>query len=191
VLLWYTRFTEADPRRVAALLVPILAAHAELRLAVLGEGLVDGAEAAFQRAADSAGFGFRIDWLGYRPGLLEEYVAGQNGNLIAIYPMDDDLANRARCPSKLPHLMGLGVPVVAEAVGEVAAYLDAVGTRSLAPAGDAPAFRSRVRDLVLDRRLRAVLAHDVVNAAARWSWTTAAGGLMAWYRDSLSTLGVA
>lgn len=39
---------------------------------------------------------------------------------LAIYPFDDTLLNRTKCPVKLLDLLAAGVPVVADAVGQIA-----------------------------------------------------------------------
>jgi hypothetical protein len=58
-----------------------------------------------------------IRYLPNGPAGISRYVARRRGHLMAVYPMNDDPANRARCPSKIAQLMALGVPIIAEAVG--------------------------------------------------------------------------
>src|SRR5581483_4683627 len=91
-LLWYTRFTEATPSRVAQLVAPLFSELPELRLAVVGEEINRGDEAAARSAIVQAGIANRVDWLGYRTEGLDEHDEMLSG-AVAIYPLDDDLVN--------------------------------------------------------------------------------------------------
>jgi glycosyltransferase involved in cell wall biosynthesis len=102
--------------------------------------------------------------------------------------MDDDLVNRARCPSKVPHLMSLGMPVVGEAVGELASYLASHRDACLAPPGDARGFRGRVRALLADAHQRARIGSGLREAASQWTWKQTAVGLLDWYVGSSAPL---
>jgi glycosyltransferase involved in cell wall biosynthesis len=42
---------------------------------------------------------------------------------VGLYLMDDTLLNRTKCPVKLADMLAVGVPVVAEAVGQVPEYV--------------------------------------------------------------------
>jgi glycosyltransferase involved in cell wall biosynthesis len=183
-LLWYTRFTEARPERAAALLAPLLAKPEGPRLTIIGEEVDRGDGRALAEALTDRGVDRQVDWLGYDPSLLERIARSQAGKLVAIYPLDDDLVNRARCPSKVPHLMALGIPVVAEAVGELAAYLASHRDACLAPAGDAQGFRGRVRALLADAHHRARIGSELRAAASQWTWAQTASGLLNWYTAS-------
>jgi len=50
--------------------------------------------------------------------------------------MDDTLLNRTKCPVKLADMLSVGVPVVAEAVGQVSEYVVHGRTGLLRPSGD-------------------------------------------------------
>jgi glycosyltransferase involved in cell wall biosynthesis len=183
-LLWYTRFTEARPDRAAALLAPLLSNADGPRLAVIGEEVDAGDGQALATALEDRGVSHQVDWLGYDPSLLGQMATSRAGRLVAIYPMDDDLVNWARCPSKVPYLMALGIPVVAEAVGELTSYLANQREACLAPAGDTHGFRGRVRALLADPHQRARIGSELREAASQWTWERTARGLLDWYTAS-------
>ncbi len=178
-LLWYTRFTEADPAHAAAWLSPILQRHPGLRLIVFGDEVERGAKERTSAGLMGAGVGDQVEWLDYAPGRLHELVTSRD--LVAVYPLDDDLTNRARCPAKIVELMSLEIPVVAEAVGEASNYLGSLASVCLAPPGDANAFCELVSKLVEDADLRGLTGTRATAAASRFDWQRLAGGLPAWY----------
>ena len=53
-----------------------------------------------------------------------------------LYLMDDTLLNRTKCPVKLADMAALGLPVVAEAVGQVSEYVLNGRSGLLRPTGD-------------------------------------------------------
>jgi glycosyltransferase involved in cell wall biosynthesis len=183
-LLWFTRFTETSPARAAALLAPLLAGPDAPRLAILGEEVDEGDRRALTGSLAAAGVERQVDWLGYDPALLQRFVAEHAGDVVAIYPLDDDPTNRARCPAKVPELMALGVPIVAEAVGELRSFLRGFEGQCLVPADSQQEFRSRVRSLSSDHDARAALAHRLREAATSWTWDRMAGPLLDWYLRS-------
>jgi len=186
-LLWYTRFTEADPERAARLVAPLLA-HGAARLTVVGEEIHDGSREALRSACARHGIDNRIEWAAYDPAVLGA-LPRDPSPLVAIYPLDDDLVNRARCPSKIPQLMALGIPVVAEAVGEAVSYLAGFEERCLAAPGDTQGFRTRVDRLLNDDGTRRAVATGLRAAAERWRWDRTAAGLFEWYRTALARAG--
>ena len=67
---------------------------------------------------------------------------------VAIYPFDDNLVNRCKCPVKLTDLMGAGVPVVADRVGQIAEYIVPGESGLLSPPGDTGNLVSQTVDLL-------------------------------------------
>jgi glycosyltransferase involved in cell wall biosynthesis len=182
-ILWYTRFTEASPQRAAHLFAPLLQADPQLRLAVLGEEIAEGARAALGVAFAGLRVDLQVDWLGYHPEGIERYLAKRQGQVVAAYPMDDDAVNRARCPSKVPQLMAMGIPVVAEAVGELNSYLAGFESECLVTPGHGDVLRTRLASLLAQPDRRLSLGADLQQAADRWRWERTAAGLLDWYRD--------
>ncbi len=188
-LLWYTRFTEASPERIAHLVAPLLCAAPGLRLRVVGEEIGVGGAAAAKSALDRAGVGDRVDWIGYQGLGVDADLPALSGT-VAIYPLDDDLVNRARCPSKIPQLMALGIPLVAECVGEAASYLAGFDDTCLVVPGDGERFRTLVSRLLSDTEGRASLSKDLIAAAVKWRWEETSRGLLDWYSEGLEQSGV-
>lgn len=187
-LLWYTRFTEADPERATRLLGPLLQGEPNLRLTILGEEISPGGEAALRGALARAGLAPQTEWLGYGASGLEALTSTGQSRIVAVYPMDDDTVNRARCPSKVPQLMAMGLPIVAEAVGEIATYLAGLERECLVSPGDADSFRERVASLLRSPVSRATVSARLQSAARRWRWEQTAGGLLAWYQKEQEAL---
>jgi glycosyltransferase involved in cell wall biosynthesis len=186
-LLWYTRFTEASADRVVGLLIRILGAIPAARLVVIGEEIDSGGRAEFAAALADAGLDDRVDWRGYAPDAVQDVLAGSSGPIVAIYPMDDDATNRARCPSKVPQLMALGVPTVAEGVGEIPRYLAEFEETCLASPGEANTFAAQVVRLLENAQLRAEVGDGLRRAASRWRWDEVAGGVLEWYQANLTS----
>ena len=180
-LLWYTRFTEVGPARAARLFAPLLASP-ERRLIVLGDEIAPGARSAAEAAFATAGLVERVLWRPYGErgltGLLEAQAIS-----LALYPMDDDLANRARCPTKLVELMAAGVPVVAEAVGEASSYLAGFEAECLASPGDVASFTRLASRILEGPALGVNLSERLGTAAQRFEWKRLAGGLLPWYEQ--------
>jgi glycosyltransferase involved in cell wall biosynthesis len=178
-LLWYTRFTEADPRRAVRLFAPLLQAP-DRRLVVLGNEVRPGARAEVEAAFSVAGLGNRISWQAYGFGGLNGVLEAQPIAL-ALYPLDNDLANRARCPTKLMELMAAGVPVVAEDVGEARSYLGRYEDECLAPPDEPAAFVGRAERLLLDPLRGGDLGKRLSSEADHFEWSALIPGLLNWY----------
>ncbi|MBI4321889.1 MAG: glycosyltransferase family 4 protein [Chloroflexi bacterium] len=153
-VLLYTRFFEFQSSRVVHVFSRVRASVPETRLLVVGQGL-HGEECDFlallrqeglDQAASLAGWA-RADHLPRLFSLAD----------VAIYPMDDTLLNRAKCPMKLIDLMASGCSVVAERVGQTAEYI-AHGESGLLVAPDNPAeFAEAIVALLKDPARRASL----------------------------------
>ncbi|HEX5416810.1 MAG TPA: glycosyltransferase family 4 protein [Chloroflexota bacterium] len=137
IVLAYTRFAEFAPERLLAVFQAIAAEVPDARLIVAGKGL-RGEEAAFKQLADRAGLAAAIHVLGWKSidELPDVFAAAD----VALYPLDDTLLNRTKCPMKLVDLLLAGVPVVADRVGQAAEYVDDGRTGVLVPARDVSAM---------------------------------------------------
>ncbi len=91
---------------------------------------------------------------------------------LAIYPFDDTLLNRTKCPVKLLDLLGAGVPVVADAVGQIPEMIVDGRTGALVPPGDDAAFVRAVLALLADPdRLAQMRTQAAPDVAARFAWS--------------------
>jgi glycosyltransferase involved in cell wall biosynthesis len=79
---------------------------------------------------------------------------------VAIYPLDDNLLNRARCSVKFVELMAAGLAIVAEDVGQSSEYIEHGCSGLLVEAGDTEAFTRCVVRLLRDKSLRGALGNE-------------------------------
>lgn len=120
VLLLYTRFFEFSQNRLHLVFSAIHHQISDIRFLVVGKGRY-GEEYALQAASHSMGFPEALVMAGWvEPKHISDYLAAAD---VAIYPLDDTLINRAKCPAKLTELLRAGVPVVADGVGQATEYV--------------------------------------------------------------------
>jgi glycosyltransferase involved in cell wall biosynthesis len=149
VMLLYTRFFEFQAARVVSVFARVVEEmpDADARLLVVGKGLA-GEEVAFAEQLAARGLGERAVMVGWVDAAeVPHYLAAGD---VAIYPLDDTLLNRTKCPVKLVDLMAAGRPVVAERVGQAAEYIQDVESGVLVPGGDEVAFAEGVVNLLRD-----------------------------------------
>ncbi len=143
----YTRFLEFGLDRLIRVMEALARRSPDLRFLYVGQPLGDE-EARFREAVAGAGLMRRIDWEGWvEPARLPEVLG--RGHL-ALYLMDDNLINRAKCPMKLIDLLAAGLPVVADAVGQVPEYIRHGETGWLVPPGDGSAMVEAAWTLLQD-----------------------------------------
>ncbi|PZR97503.1 MAG: glycosyl transferase family 1 [Candidatus Chloroheliales bacterium] len=167
-LLLYTRFVEFPPARVVELLKRLAAEMPAVRLLVLGSGFF-GEENDLQGLAAQAGLASCIVQRPIQPADLED---GTLARLICaadigIFPMNDNLVNRAKCPVRVVDMMALGLPIVAERVGQMGEYLEHNVSGLLIEPGNVAEFAQASLQLLQSSQLR-----TSIGAAARaqlWS----------------------
>lgn len=180
VILLYTRFFEFSVERVIALLGLVRHKVAGARLLVVGKGLY-GEEQELIALAAEADLADAVEYAGWLPpeDLPRRFQEAQ----CAIVPMDDTLINRTKCSVKLADLLASGVPVVAENVGQSAAYINEGQSGLLVPPGDDQSFAKAVIRLLEQPDLRTRLADGArKRIAAEFSWDRSAGELERAYR---------
>ena len=124
VLLLYTRFAEFPYRWPLQILRHVLKDHPTTKLLVIGTGFF-GEEEKLRQEAISLGMGEQVVITGY---LLEADLPAHLALAdVALYPMRDNLINRAKSPMKLLEQMVMGLPVVAHNVGQVPHFLGDTG----------------------------------------------------------------
>ncbi len=168
VVLLYTRFVEFEPRRVLDTLEKILQELGDAELLVVGKGLV-GEEQGLLREAAERGLQEKVVAVGWPPPEpLRAYFAAAD---IALYPMDDTLLNRTKCPVKLLELMGAGLPVVADRVGQAAEYLEDGRTGRLVPSDNFAAMSEAAVELLRSPEGRRTLGRAArLDVCSRWTW---------------------
>lgn len=167
-ILLYTRFFEFPVSRVIEVLLRARERVPEARLLVVGKGF-SGEEERLLELAHEAGLTNAVEYVGFvEPETLPAYFAQAD---VAIYPFDDTLVNRAKCPVKLLELLAAGTPVVAEAVGQNREYIRHAETGWLVEPGDAAAFADAVTRLLEDAQLRERLGQAAArDARERFAW---------------------
>jgi glycosyltransferase involved in cell wall biosynthesis len=98
------------------------------------------------------------------PGVLQTADVG-------LYLMDDTLLNRTKCPVKLADMLAVGVPVVAEAVGQVTEYVVNGRSGRLRPSGDVVGITADLIHLLQNAEERARLsAGALAHIQANFTW---------------------
>lgn len=138
VLLLYSRLFEFETIRLARILAGVKAAVPDIAILSIGEGLFADDAIKLQDDLVTVGVLPSVIDLGWRD--LQELPLLLSCADVAIYLMDDTLLNRTKCPVKLADLIGLGVPVVAESVGQVPEYIISGRNGRLCRPGDVDGF---------------------------------------------------
>lgn len=168
VILWYTRFFESDVARVGEILRCVFAQMFDAKLLLVGKGLF-GEEQKFLDMASAQGWRERVIHAGWvEASQLRAFFAAADA---AMYPFDDTLINRAKCPVKLIDLLAAGLPVVGEAVGQLREYIRHNETGILVEPHDTENFSRRMIQLLQDEPLRARLGENAKQRMEReYSW---------------------
>lgn len=120
VVLLYTRFFEFTQKRLHDVLTAVFERVPKVRFLVVGKGRF-GEDELLLKAAAERGFSGALAVTGWvEPGEIPDLLAAAD---VAIYPLDDTLVNRAKCPAKLTEIIRAGIPVVADRVGQAAEYV--------------------------------------------------------------------
>jgi len=150
VLLLYTRFFEFSQNRLHTLFASIRKSLPEVRILVVGQGR-RGEEELLRQAADTNGFSDVLVMAGWiEAEQLPDLLAVGD---LAVYPFDDTLVNRAKCPAKLTELLRSGIPVVADLVGQIPEYLAPELHPFLCKPGDVHAMSACCAELLKNRPL--------------------------------------
>ncbi len=143
----YTRFFEFSPERPARVLAAVRTHLPDAALLVVGAGKY-GQERRLREEARRLGLDDSVHFAGWLD--RESLPATLRAADVALVPADDTLANRAKCSMKLAELLWLGLPVVAERVGEHSSYIDHPDTGLLVPPGDDQALAAALVTLLGD-----------------------------------------
>ncbi len=184
-VLLYSRLFEFDTSRLVSILKIVHQAVPDLAVLAIGTGLFDEDNRALRQALAAAGLLDAVVDLGW----LDEAALPLHLSLadLGLYLMDDTLLNRTKCPVKLAEMVGLGLPVVGEAVGQVPEYVAGGRTGLVVPSGDTAAAAAAVVDLLADpQRRREMGAAARRHAREQFHWPILAGALEDLYQDGLS-----
>ncbi len=171
-LLLYTRFFEFDLERLWRILAAVKEELPNLRLRIIGKGLF-GEEERLRELARRAGWHIAPDGDLVEEGWLavDQLLPAFERADVALYPFDDTLVNRTKCPVKLLDLLAAGMPVVAEAVGEIREMIRDGRSGWLVPFGDEGAFAEALLSLLRDSAARRSLGENAAeDVRRRFSW---------------------
>jgi glycosyltransferase involved in cell wall biosynthesis len=180
-ILVYSRLFEFDTARLVAILRGVKTAVPTLSILMVGAGLYEADAAQFQQQLADAGLTETVTDVGWTepaalPGLLTTADVG-------IYLMDDTLLNRTKCPVKLADMAGLGLPVVAEAVGQVNEYVVHGRTGLLRASGDVAGLTVDLIHLLQNPAQRAQMGQAAsAHIAAHFNWANQAERLEQLYK---------
>lgn len=180
--LWSTRFHEIELTRAARLLSALCGTLSHLTLLVAGAGLA-GEERTWQELAQADEYLRRQSrYLGpLSPADWEDIVIASD---LGLFPQDDTLVNRARCPARLPRMMAVGLPLVASDVGEAGTYIAHGESGWLVPPGDDAAFLEAVWEGAVQPEARRRMAERAAaHVRERFAWGRLAGEMEAFYRE--------
>ncbi len=183
-VLFFSRFVEVSPTWLATFWRTLHVQRPRTRLWVAGAPIRPDLAAAFRREMLAAGTeaAANVVWLGYTERARLAALYPQIG--CAIFPAEPSVLQQAKCSVRLATTLLSGVPVVASAVGEQAAY-GAEGAAQLVPAGARPEeFAATVAAV-----LAAPAAQTTLSATARrhlleqYNWPALGGRLHAFYTE--------
>lgn len=168
-VLVYSRLFEFNTARLAAVLAGVREAVPDMAVLLVGAGLYETDSARFREQLAAAGLldaTVDVGWTA-REELPEVLAAADVG----LYLMDDTLLNRTKCPVKLADMLAAGVPVVAEAVGQVTEYVRDGRTGALCESGDVRGLVAAVVALLEDTARRTELSAAArVDMRGRFRW---------------------
>lgn len=169
LLLVYSRLFEFEIGRLVTILQTVKTAVSDLAILTVGTGLYEADAAAWRAQLETAGLWSSMVDVGWvetaaLPSLLMAADAG-------IYLMEDTLLNRTKCPVKLADMVALGIPVVAEAVGQVTEYVIHNHTGRLRTSGDAAGLAQDLITLLQQPAERTRLSHNAsTHYADHFAW---------------------
>lgn len=181
-VLLYSRLFEFDTERLVDILRQVLLQIPEAAVLTVGAGLVEEDSQQMDQALSSLGLADRFVNVGWQDEQALPHVLSAAD--VGLYLMDDTLLNRTKCPVKLADMLSLGMPVAAEAVGQVPEYVIHGRTGLLRPSGDCAGLTADLVHLLQDHELRARLgAGGRKHIQSNFSWERLANTAEAAYRD--------
>lgn len=169
VVLIYSRLFEFDTERLVAILRKIHSRIPDMTILLVGMGLFEEDAVTFLQELKVAGLQDTLVETGWVGEEELPHVLGAAD--VGIYLMEDTLLNRTKCPVKLADMLCVGLPVVAEDVGQVREYIVHQQTGLLYPAGDVDNLASGLADLLQDEKERKRLgqgARDHIRSHFSW-----------------------
>jgi glycosyltransferase involved in cell wall biosynthesis len=181
-VLVYSRLFEFDTGRLVEILRGVRTAVPQLRILMVGAGLYEEDATNFRQQVEAAGIWEAIEDAGWVA--LDELPALLAQAHVGLYLMEDTLLNRTKCPVKLADMLAVGVPVVAEAVGQVTEYVVNGRNGTTFTTSDVAGITNELVDLLQNPARQARLsagARDHI--AEHFRWDRLAERLLPIYQD--------
>jgi glycosyltransferase involved in cell wall biosynthesis len=173
-VLIYSRLFEFDTARLVTVLAGVRDAVPDVAVLLIGAGLYAADSARFREQLEAAGLLDAVVDAGWVE--LSQLPATLAAADVGLYLMDDNLLNRAKCPVKLADMLVAGVPVVAEAVGQVVEYVRDGQTGALCASGDVAGLVAAVVALLgdgVEQARRGAAARQDVQSRFNWELLSA------------------
>ena len=179
-VLLYTRFFEFGIEGLVAIISGLSKILPSVRFLIIGEGFF-GEEKKLASLVKERKLNKKVVIVGWvEPDMINSYLLCGD---IAIYLMDDTLINRTKCPVKLTEIMKIGLPVIANRVGQVGEYIRHGESGILIEPGDIESFIKAIRYLVTNREMRVQIGKSAKQHMAReFSWQQWVERLNRFYR---------
>ena len=167
-ILLYTRFFEYEIRQFVRIVKLVSRQLTDVKFIVVGKGDFQEEEELKRLLASERleRFVIIVGWIDHKE--VPKYLALAD---VAIYPFDDTLLNRSKCPGKLIELMQAGKPIVAHAVGQIKEYIENETSGILVQSNDDRNFSAQILRVLADDSLRKKLSDNAkVQITTRFSW---------------------
>ncbi len=167
-VLLYTRFFEYKIRQFIGIVKRVSDELSDVKFIVVGKGEFQEDEELKKLLASERleRFVTMVGWIDHKE--IPKYLALAD---VAIYPFDDTLLNRSKCPGKLIELMEAGKPIVAHEVGQIKEYIEDETSGILVRSNDDFNFSAQILRLLNDNSLRKKLSDNAkVQITTRFNW---------------------
>lgn len=184
-VLFFTRFVEVSPAWFSEFAASLYASCPTVPLIVAGTPVNPGLDEPFRRAVAGTPAAAQVEWRGFVP--QAQLPALYARTACAIFPAAPVPLQQAKCSVRLATTLLRGVPVVASAVGEQAAY-GAEGAARLVAADASPAeFAAAVVEVLRQPQEQIALAAAArARLLQRYAWPTLANDLIDFYTKMLA-----
>lgn len=185
-VLFYTRFVEVEPVWLGEFWRSLYERRPDVRLVVAGAPLHPGRERVYQEAVEQASptAARQVEWLGFVRG--DQQTELYSLATCAIFPALPVPLQQAKCSVRLATTLLNGVPVVASAVGEQAAYGADGAARLVDPAATPPQFAEAVVDLLArPAEQQAMITTARLHLNRNYLWAKLGDSLVSFYKQWL------
>ena len=177
-ILLYTRFYEFELERLWSILLSVRSQVPQAQILVVGKGffgeekrLLSLAQGAGWQVAESTHLSMEFDLIYAGLGTPDNLPQYFHYADMAIYPFNDTLVNRTKCPVKLLDLLAAGIPVVADAVGQITEVIQNGLSGFLIQTGNDQAFIEAIVSLISNNAQRQEMSkYASSDMHKRFSW---------------------